>query len=109
MEDVTKLPKWAQDKIAQLEMRLKESIDRENIQAQKKKTRVSIPHFRMEGNEAVEFFLDDRDTFRFRFGPEHWNYIDVHLEKKQIQLMGGHGISIMPWATNVAKVGMVPE
>lgn len=109
MEDVKKLPKWAQDKIEQLEMRLKESIEREDIQAQKKKTRVSIPHFRMQGSEAKEFFLDDKDTFRFRFGPEHWNYIDVSLQKDRIQLMGGHGISIVPWATNVAKVGMTPE
>ena len=109
MEDVKKLPKWAQDKIEQLEMRLKESLEREDILAQRKKTRVSIPHFRVQGSDQKEIFLDDKDTFRFRFGEEHWNYIDVHLEKKQIQLMGGHGISIVPWATNVAKVGMTEE
>ena len=109
MEDLSKLPVWAQKKIQLLEMQLKETADRLSIFEQKKKTRVSIPHPMFVRTSEKAFYLDDRETFRFRFGDEHWNYVDVGLKKGEVQVMGGHSIIVQPWAANVVKVKMTPE
>lgn len=109
MEDISKLPVWARKRIELLEMQLKETNDKLSIFEQKKKTRVSFPHPMSLRTSLDKFYLDDRETFRFHFGDEHWNYVDVVLKKNEVQVMGGHSIIVQPWAANVVKVKMTPE
>jgi hypothetical protein len=107
MNDVTKLPKWVQDKIQVLEMRLQEMTKRARAYEEGRPTRVSIHHLQLSSDEKPLYLPDDRQI-RFRVGDEDWCYVDVRLRKYPegvaIELMSGGDIHIAPEVRNVSRI-----
>lgn len=99
MEDVTKLPKWAQEKIRLLEMRLAEARA-ENTEIAEGNTDTFV-----EGRLGLpDKYLPNRTEVTFRIGPDRRNVIRVRNEKNHIYINGDDALMIEPWVTNVVKV-----
>ena len=110
-ERIAKLPKWAQDKIAQLEAdkeTLQISNDRlRNISGGEEFCRVIVDpwHNRIP--------LEEADTVRFFTGDEKvdYRYLDISLDRrsKNVKIMGNGGILVMPRSGNFVEVGCVDD
>lgn len=108
-ERIAKLPKWAQDKIAQLESdktELQIANDRlRNLSGGEEFTRIIVDpwHHKMP--------LEDADTVRFFTGDEKvdYRYLDISLDRrsKNVKIMANSAIIAMPGASNVLEVGCV--
>lgn len=115
--DVSKLPKWARDRIENLERDLRVSEERCRRLFDREPEPVS-------GRVVVESFyghnpgsngehdqpLPDHSTIRFHVGDmQRWNnYIDVRMERTEdglaVQVRGHDRIAITPHSSNVAIV-----
>lgn len=109
MSDVAKLPKWAQDKIQVLEMRVREMEARARAYEEKKKTRVCIKYLRLSSDEKPLYLPDDR-PIRFMVGDADWQYVDVRLKKTLeqedvfVELMAGGDLHVAPEVRNLLKI-----
>jgi hypothetical protein len=107
VSDVTKLPKWVQEKIQVLEMKVREMTARATAFEEKMPTRVHIKHFTLSGNDRPLYLPDDRQI-RFVTGDGDWEYIDVRLKKTHegvfVELMAGGDLYIAPEVRNLTKV-----
>jgi len=97
MNEVTKLPKWAQEMIAQLEMqRDKERNALKRFMDSKTESNISV----IECFRDPLFIQSDRVRFRLTNG-----LIDATVEKDSLELMGiRDGLIIFPHVTNVIQV-----
>ncbi len=96
-QDISKLPKWAQQRIATLEREAAYWQARALDGPEGSNTAV---------NEGMKLKpLEHGAEIRFQLG-EHWvEHIDVRIDKDGLlQLMGGDGIAIYPSSSNVAFV-----
>ncbi len=107
MNDITKLPKWAQDKIETMELRIKEAEKRARAFEEKTKTRVFFKYLLSTTKDQPAYIPDDRQI-RFILGPEDWQYVDVMIRKthegEYVELMAGADIHIAPEVRNVSKI-----
>ncbi len=107
MSDIAKLPKWAQEKIEVLEMRLKEMEARARAYEEKKPTKVFVKYLMLMSNDPPLYLPDDRQI-RFVLGKADWQYLDVRLRKtsegEYVELMAGADIHIAPDVRNVSKI-----
>jgi ribosomal protein L6P/L9E len=100
MNDVTKLPKWAQEHIKKLECRVSE-IDARIAAENGPDTRVQQLFGAREHKN-----LGDRVTVRFNIkGHEH---IDVSMRDDHIYVSGISTIIITPTASNCIQVRVMP-
>lgn len=109
MGDVKKLPKWAQDEIEVLKMRIQEIEKRARAYEEKQPTKVYIRHLHYDPNDKPLYLPDDKQI-RFVLGEADWQYVDIRLrrtsEQKElfVELMAGGDIHIAPEVRNVSKI-----
>jgi hypothetical protein len=109
MNDVTKLPKWVQDKIQVLEMRVEEMTKRARAYEEKTPTPVYVRNLSPLPDEKPLYLPADK-AIRFLVGKGDWEYIDVRLrrtaEQKEafVELMAGGDLHLAPEVRNVLKV-----
>ncbi len=96
-EQFAKLPKWAQQHIRLLEMRLKEAQEDARKNAGPENSRVTI------GWEP-SFKVRDDHPFRFSLGDDSMNHVQVSFHHGGLQIMGGRSIVVLPSASNVIHV-----
>jgi len=109
MNDVTKLPKWAQDKIQVLEMRLQEMTKRARAYEEKTQTPIYVRNLSPLPDEKPLYLPADK-AIRFMTGNGDWEYVDVRLRKTAeypeffVELMSGGDIHIAPEVRNVSRI-----
>lgn len=109
MNDVKKLPKWAQSEIEVLQMRLAEAAKKVRAIDEGRKTKVSIIRPLSE-HEDKPIYLPDDKTIRFQIGPAEWQWIDVRIRKTSeqsaefLELMSGGDQLIAPEVRNVTRI-----
>lgn len=101
--DVSKLPKWAQQRIDVLE---------QNIDAWKRRALAGpddADTFAMHLGEQAP--LGSGTTVRFvlgddpRYGIRGRMEVDCRVDRGELYVYGGsHGLSVLPWSTNVVKI-----
>jgi hypothetical protein len=78
-EQIAKLPKWAQEHIRHLEMIVRERGQHiADMNGQNEGTDTFVDNF---GDASRRFNLPKGERITFALGPEHWNAIDVHLDR----------------------------
>lgn len=101
VEDISKLPKWAQNKIESLEMHLTEAKEELQQVYGGKPSNVIIPGLVLEKdinlpvNSQVEFNPNTHDAVTAR--------LDSH-DRKILVVSANHSLLITPWATNMVKI-----
>jgi len=103
-ENVRKLPKWAQDKIKVLEMRVSEL----------KTTLTQLGSAKPTDTRVINYGTDEPDTnlpnhSHIEFKPKDGEPIEVCLRHDDTEgivvTSAGYGsLRVMPWATNVVKI-----
>ena len=105
MGDKTKLPKWAQDKINQLEKSL--GIAQRDLRNaySKEKTNILVDPWSADvssGGNKPKAYIPERATIRFMFDKKR--YIDVLFRDGKLDIRGEAILMVTPWAANVIKV-----
>ena len=116
MKDISKLPKWAQDEITVLRMRVGEAEKRARAYEEKTPSAVFIKNLRLATDETPLYLPVDRQI-RFCTGKADWQYVDVRLRLTSeirregdtkpetfVELMSGADIHITPEARNVIRI-----
>lgn len=109
MNDVTRLPKWAQEEIQVLGMRLEEMTRRARAYEEKKPTPVYIRNVSPLPDEKPLYLPSDK-AIRFMVGKGDWEYVDVRLRRTAeqqdlfVELMAGGDLHLAPEVRNVLKV-----
>jgi len=102
VEDVNRLPKWAQRKIQSLEMHLTEAKNEVLVISSKESTDTRI----LRGPFDAPMNLPNRSQIEFT--PKNGKSIEValrHDDNEGITVMASHGsLRVMPWATNVVRI-----
>ena len=93
-ENLSKLPKWAQERIRVLEMRLQET--RGTIKAMFPDSTSNVfwrgeTHHPLPLNSLIRFFLDGKP-------------VDVRIEREKLYINGASGLNVKPVATNAIYV-----
>lgn len=101
MEDVKKLPKWAQDRINLLEESLKDEKARVATFLGKKPSRVSIRHWNGDIHD-IKFMPEE--TYRFQVDGES-DYVEVTIVDKHLSVRTGDRLLIvLPEGSNCTSV-----
>lgn len=103
-EDISKLPKWAQQKIIALESQVavyKEQVD-QFLGSEATFTSLSL------GFLNDDRPIPDESEIRFRLSGKKYSCIEVSrdLSGNQIRIMGDRGLTVQPVASNVITVGL---
>lgn len=111
MEDLTKLPAWAREKIRLLEMRLKESNAKLDLFESQPDSPVCISHFRtvVGKDQKEDFSLPANWHYKFRLGTERWaEFVEVSIEQdgKTLAIRSGDTIQIIPGSSNHIRIRM---
>lgn len=99
--DIEKLPKWSQDLIRLLDMRLEEARTEINRRqgGVTPETKVIADLYGRSENEAIPLRKDT--TVRFISGDENrGEYFDVHLTDDELRVSAGNLIQIAPGGSN---------
>jgi hypothetical protein len=103
-DDISKLPKWAQNEIELLRRDLN-SAKNEAHQLREKAFGgsgiVAIEEYEIDGPNT---FLPDTASIVFSFGSEWWEKITVTHEGTSIKVRGGAAIKVSPEVANVVSV-----
>ena len=105
--DISKLPKWAQREIEQLELKIAKLESVIDVEA-KEPTRVSGA----ASYDAPRIYLPNFQPVRFEVGPidvRHPDWIDVRIrngDPKGVEIMGSSSIAIEPKAGNHVRVSI---
>ncbi len=104
--DTTKLPKWAQARIEQLERQVADLQAQARINAGETQTRVSVGTVL----EMERHCVNDSTLWRFTPDPNHpQDWVEVGLRKDQVEVRGSHCIVLRPKAGNSVEVTLDPE
>lgn len=97
--DISKLPKWAQEWIKQLERERTNAVNALNrFMDSQTKTKVTVE--RTLTDDAPYFIQSDQVRFSLSTG-----FIDVRItDEDELRLMGQHGLLILPHVTNVIQI-----
>jgi len=99
-----RLPRWAQEQIAMLEMRLSERD--QHIRIIENETPTRVRYVRNWQNEQA-ISLSENYPIRYILGKEEWHEsIDVTIGKTYITLRGTDSIIVSPEASNTIRVCM---
>ncbi|MEV0267700.1 hypothetical protein AB0H43_02905 [Hamadaea sp. NPDC050747] len=97
-----KLPKWAQDLLADLRRKV------EDAETRAEEARYATDP---EGSDAVLYphadvpvGLGDHAQVRFKLGPRKHDYADLRVERGALLVSGGQYLSIEPASGNLARV-----
>lgn len=96
--DISKLPKWAQDEINELRQALASTHEQG-------KTEVSVTEF--TGKGTTRRWLPQGSVIRFQLSDNDDNYIECRVRHNKLFVMGIKTIVIYPDASNVVRVGTV--
>lgn len=100
MGDVSKLPKWAQQRIENLERSASEWKARATVGPEDSDTFIS----RWPAENSTP--LGTGPTIRMQMGPEWWEYVDLRKQADRVYIFANQGIKILPMASNSIKVGL---
>lgn len=105
IEDLSKLPKWAQHRISRLESDIKalQTIVQgfSKTKGEKITGRVSVDPY----SDLKSFMLPDRAMIRFQLRKDRTGYIDVSLRSTGVlNLNGAEGLVVLPGASNDVNV-----
>lgn len=98
-QDITKLPRWAQDRIRITEMRLQEArlrIDQMFGAAETDTTMQDYPESRK---------LPKGANIRFALDKHEW--VDVRIRDGRVLVMGSYAINLHPEAANTLTIGIL--
>lgn len=106
--DVTKLPKWAQDRIHYLERELAAARAENKARFENQPTRIAWIDYSNIQSGDCERYLPEHGPFRFYFGAPGSHHdidsVDVHLLKRNGHLVlevSARGLTIHPQASNM--------
>jgi hypothetical protein len=100
-QDITRLPKWAQDRIRLLEANLRSAQrDLDAMTGDPANTDTLLWNYQNEKG------LPRHANIRFRTGPKGADYIDARLDDIEgcVVIHGGDRLAIVPSASNVIKI-----
>lgn len=100
MPDFTKLPKWAQQEIADRDRRI---IDlKRDVEMLKQENPPSSIYYAHYGSENV--FIPDGARVRFNVGKKWDDFIEVYRGDKGISVYAGSPIYVIPHVTNIIHI-----
>jgi hypothetical protein len=106
MNDITKLPKWARERITFAERLVKELNDALKLaNGRHGVSRARIVSY----GDAGDFFMPDNATFRMQLGDRWEEFIEVRMEDGGVSVSGGCQLAIEPRVTNVITVRVIPR
>lgn len=100
--NVKTLPKWAQEEIEILELRLLEARKQVKELTNQEPTRIEVEPYYAYGKPLS--YLPDRTRIRFTVGselPTFHNGIDVTLRDDHVEIHGADTLQINPYSSNV--------
>lgn len=102
-QDISKLPKWAQQRITILERDLRYAHDQMKRVRSNEPTRIVVSPY----SPANNLFLPDNSTVRFMLecGVHERNYIDVTLEGTTIMARTDRWMRMAPYSGNSVGIG----
>lgn len=102
--DFSRLPKWAQEHIRVLQMRLDERTDELNALGEQQPTRILIERW---GADLTPTYLPDKTIVRFVVGEGWEQRVDVRINNEgELELLGGTQLVLAPSSSNVVRVGV---
>jgi hypothetical protein len=111
MNDVSRLPKWAQAEIQRLQRDVKSAEERLAAAFGNTETRIEIdPYRKYQGDGEGRRFVPNNTTIRFLL--EEHGEIDVRLRDNELILQASGRVGcfcVKPQASNVVHAGFVPE
>ena len=102
MNNLTRLPKWAQTHIANLEHSLA-STKRQLVAVETRDTEV----FLWAGLTEDHLPLPPRSRIVFKTGPAWDDKFEVAVRDGLLEVYGNHQMKVMPWASNRVTVEQV--
>lgn len=107
MEDLSKLPKWARERIESAERQVRELTEDLTARINNVPTRIAILERINSTVSTVENFLDDHSRIRFHFSDR--DHLDVMLlerhERLVLEVSTGFGtVIVAPSSSNVVHV-----
>lgn len=105
--DFTKLPKYAIERIQQLELQINAAIKAlEKFTDEQAKSPLYCSDFLHfgEGGKTLKKYIQD-DSVTFEVDGEN-SRIDIRLDKKSLRIMGNNCIVIKPICSNVVEISL---
>lgn len=98
MEDISKLPKWARQKIENLERQNKELSAEVKARDENHETNLCIGSFYTHTAMRQPRFLNERETISFRVGDKEW--IEVSLDSKEPGKISARSVALGRYAAD---------
>lgn len=106
VEDLSKLPKWAQHRIVRMESDIKALMEvvsgLNNATSEGVSGKIIVEPY----STLTSFTLRDRSMIRFKLRKDRTGYIDVGIRKGMLNLNSAESLIVMPGASNDLHVAV---